>query len=185
MTASKRSAWSVPNDTRRTPQWVRAPHILDELPDFFGNDRSARLAALAEPSPVISESFLLPGNDGSRLDDCQSPLPAEPQPGEPHPEPAITWAQMWPRDRLFVDHALVAQSDDFDLHGETRAEAGEDGCEEDSNEGGMSGDLIARGKRIQETSQSQGGFGRDKYQVFQLIRVFRTDRPFSHMSAIL
>jgi hypothetical protein len=70
-------------------------------------------------SPKISEPLLLPGKDGARLHKLQSPLPAGPETREPHPKQPITWAPAGARDCLLVHGDLMAQGDEFHLHGET------------------------------------------------------------------
>jgi hypothetical protein len=66
---------------------------------------------------MITKSLLLPGDHGPGLNERQSVLPVGPQSRQPRPEHTITWPQTRTRDRLFVDRDLVAQRDDFDLHG--------------------------------------------------------------------
>ena len=44
--------------------------------------------------------------------------------------------------------------------------------------GGMMRALLTNGEQMWETVQWQGDYGRDKCQVFQLIRVFGTHRRF-------
>ena len=41
------------DDTRRALQWADAPHVPDELTDFFGDGRTARRATLTHASPVV------------------------------------------------------------------------------------------------------------------------------------
>lgn len=106
-----------PDNTRGTPRGIGLPHVLDQGTDLFGNGRSARCAVLTETSLMISETFLLPGNDRARLDDCHSPLPAGPQPRAPHPEHAIRRLKRRSGDTLFVDCNLVVQGSEFHLHG--------------------------------------------------------------------
>ena len=68
------------DDAWRTPGRIGAPHILDELSDFFDDRGLPWLAALAEPSPVIPKPFLWPGNDGTGLDKLQALSSAGPKP---------------------------------------------------------------------------------------------------------
>jgi hypothetical protein len=105
---------------------MNEPHRCSTQPrtDFFGNRGSTGFAVLAELSPVISEPLLLPGDDGSRLDKCRSPLPTGPQPGKPGPEQAIRWAKLRAVDALLVDCDLMTQGDEFHLHRATRPEPG-------------------------------------------------------------
>ena len=62
----------------RTPRGIGSPHVLDELADVSGNGGATRLTSVAETSPVIPEPSLLPGDDGTGLDERQCLLPAQP-----------------------------------------------------------------------------------------------------------
>lgn len=107
----------LPDNARRTPRGVGLPHILDQLPDFFGEGWPAGFAALTEPSPVISASFLLPGDDGPGLHELQRLLPAGPQAGEPDPEHTVSRLKLRSGDTLLLDCDLMVQGNAFHLHG--------------------------------------------------------------------
>jgi hypothetical protein len=96
---------------------------LDEVTDFIGNGWTARLAALAQSSPVISEPFFLPGDDGARLDELQGLLPAMPQAGEPHPEESIRWTQLETLDDVLINGELMLQGHVFEAQGFMRPKA--------------------------------------------------------------
>ena len=122
------------HDARRTPSRVGSPHVLDQRTYFFGESRTARLAALTASSPVSTAALLLPGDDGTRLHEFQGLLPTGPQAGEPNPEPAIRWLKFGSRDALLIDCNLMSQGDEFHLHGEMRAEPCYEGCEQDQDD---------------------------------------------------
>ena len=84
---------------------------------------------------MVPESFLLPGNDCARLDEREHLLPAEPQPREPDPEETVGRTQRWARAALFIDRELMAQGDEFQLHGESGPEPGAEGGEKDRDDG--------------------------------------------------
>jgi hypothetical protein len=65
---------------------------------------------------MVPESFLLPGNDGARLDEREHLLPARPQSREPDPEETVGRMQRWARTALFIDRELMAQGNKFQLH---------------------------------------------------------------------
>lgn len=123
------------DNARRTPRGIGSPHILDELADFSGNGGSPRFPSLAETSPVIPEPFLLPGDNGTRLDERQRLLPVRPQARELGPKEAIGRPELRARATLLIDRDLVAQGNKFHLHGETRPEPGRDGGNEDYDDG--------------------------------------------------
>jgi hypothetical protein len=56
---------------------------------------------------MITELFLLPGNDGARLDELQDFLPGGPQPGEPRPQEAIGRTDSWAMDGLLIHRDLM------------------------------------------------------------------------------
>jgi hypothetical protein len=62
---------------------------LDEVTYFFGDCRTSRLTVVTQASPVISESFVLPGDDGARLNEFEGLMPTKPKPREPGPQEAI------------------------------------------------------------------------------------------------
>ena len=116
---------------RRAPGGIRAPHVLDEFTDVFGDDRTPWLTALTHASPVVAEPLFLPGDDGPRLHECQDLLPARPQAREPGPQESIGRPELRAPDTLLIDRYLVAQSNKFHLQRETRPEPGTDGGKKD------------------------------------------------------
>lgn len=69
----------------------------------------------AQASPVITKAFLLPGDHSGRRDECQGILPAEPQPGQPHPEQTICCMKLRAADGLLIDSELAPQGHDLQL----------------------------------------------------------------------
>ena len=57
-----------PNDSRRSPGRVHRPHLSDQCPQLRRYRGSADTTRVAEPSPVVPESSLLPAHDRSGLD---------------------------------------------------------------------------------------------------------------------
>ena len=164
------------HDARRTPRWVGAPHILDELTHFSCDDRTPRLAALTQTPPIVSKALLLPGDDRTGLNELQNLLPARPQAREPDPEQAIAWPKPRSGDALLLNGNLMSQGDEFHLHGETRAEPYCDGGKEDQEDTWHDRRPYREGERIRELALCKSDYGRDKCQEVQLIRVFGTHR---------
>ena len=123
------------DNARGAPRGIGLPHVLDELAHCLGDTRSPRRALPASTSPVVPAPLLLPGNHGARLHQSYSLVPAGPQPREPGPEQAIGGPKLWLGDALFIDRDLMPQNDEFHVHGETRPEPGQEGCEEDRDDG--------------------------------------------------
>jgi hypothetical protein len=81
----------------------------------FGNGRTTRFAALAKPSPVISEPFLLPSNNGAGLNEFQSLLPARSQARQPDPKQAIGRLERGSWNAPLIHRNLVTKSNEFHL----------------------------------------------------------------------
>src|SRR5262249_47614794 len=116
----------LPHNARRPPRWVGPPHVSDEVADFFGKSRPARLTALTEPSPVIAKSVFLPRDDGAGLHECQSMLPGRPQAGGPGPEESISRPELGPRDGVMIDGQLMPEGHVFEAQGLVRPEVRHD-----------------------------------------------------------
>ena len=62
---------------------------------------------------MVAKPLALPGNDGTRLHECQGGFPARLEAGEPHPEEAIAQTEPRAMDRLLVDGSLMPQGQVF------------------------------------------------------------------------
>lgn len=128
--------------TRRGLSWKRVDYLLscpccswvfghiavhdpfsDEVADFFGDGRTARLATLAQSAPVVSESLLLPRQHGVRLHELQGIVPSRPQAREPSPEEPIRCMELRTLDGSLIDEELMPQGDVLEAQGVVRAEA--------------------------------------------------------------
>ena len=96
---------------------MRLPRSLDPLVPRLRHGRSARCAALTEPSPVIVASDLLPGHARTGTDERQGLLPVRPQPGKPHPQDAVGWTSLRSGDALRIDgHRMACGRSDESNH---------------------------------------------------------------------
>jgi hypothetical protein len=57
------------DNPRRTPGRIRLPHRLDDLADFFGHSGATGICLLTHAPPVVTKTLLLPGDDGTGLDE--------------------------------------------------------------------------------------------------------------------
>ncbi len=84
---------------------------------------------------MIAEPAALPGDHGARPDEDENVPPASPGPGQPRPEQSISDPGAGPGRAPLVYGELVAQSEDLELEGGPRSEAGADGREEGEKDG--------------------------------------------------
>jgi hypothetical protein len=67
---------SSPTIRGEPPGGIRLPHRLDQLADLLGHGGPAELAVLAQAPPVLPKALLLPGDDGTGLNERQDIFPA-------------------------------------------------------------------------------------------------------------
>ena len=141
-----RSATSIPS-LRSSPWILGAPHkglvaaivlMRAAVSARIGGRPASRPAG--EPRPVLTEATALPPQDRVGRHDDQSPPPASPDSGQPHPQETIHRAQSGPRHRSFVHGELLAQGQV--LEGELAVAAAEEG--EESKQVEHEGDHQAR-----------------------------------------
>jgi hypothetical protein len=83
---------------------------------------TAGRALLAQLPPVVAKTLALPGNDGTRLHECQSALPARPKQRQPHPEQTIGWTEAWTMHCVLIDRELMPQREVFQVQCGSRPE---------------------------------------------------------------
>ena len=100
---------------------------------FLRYPRSPR-AALRDPSPIESESLVMPTNHRVRLDDDQDLFPSRPEPEQRHPEGAIDRRELGLPSRLDIRRELLPQGQFDDCLLIAASEEGEHRAKEHSHE---------------------------------------------------
>ena len=144
----RRPPWQIPRDGCETygksellkfgVNLACSPTILqgettNEGLHFLRHPRSPR-AALRDPSPIESESLVMPTDHRVRLDNDQDLFPSRPEPEQRHPESAIERREPGLRSRLGVGCELLPQGQFDDCLLIAASEEGERRAKEHSQE---------------------------------------------------
>src|SRR6516164_545314 len=111
-------------DAGGAPQGIRRRHPGNQGVDLGADGRAAPARPVRELGPVLAEAAPLPTENGAGGHDDEGLSPAGPDPGQPHPEEAIRWAEFRPGHHAPVHGELLPQGEV--LQGELAVAAAEE-----------------------------------------------------------
>ena len=119
-------------DSRSAPGRVVSSHLTDEAPDLGTRGGAARQGL---PSPDEAKRAAVPGDHGVGLDQDQAVLPALPATQDQGPEGSVPACERQASlSGPFQDEDLVPEGQDLSREGSTRANASDEGAEEESDQ---------------------------------------------------
>ena len=118
-------------NSRRTPKWIVSRHGADKLTDIIGNRPPSRPSRSTLPSPIQSESFLVPAYDGFGLNENQRFSPIVPESYKNDPEEPVSILETRSLGIPFQDIELMPEREVFQSQLAMRLQRGEKRAKKD------------------------------------------------------